>query len=319
MNYQIEKTDNSLNSIKQNFDIIVEQIKNTDDTDFINETIDKVKLAREWAKIQKKTEEMYSQLLRIEIECYIRIYNLDCLHILNHTQKKVAYFFSQMTEPEIKKLIKSNSGSSAFKIFRDYTYNQDKANFYNKGKDFANSNYDKDDFIIDLEKNKETYDYKNYAQNKNAAIAAILDDYSSKNESFTVEQFTDDLIIEMGIEDSKIYGHEGFKEGIREVCRSAIRSAKTIFFKDKKTPRFVTCLSPDIETGYIRIPFENATLEQFTEMIELRKEQLEQDRKALENLIEIYDTLSESYNDLIKNKKFKKNQKVLIRDIMGAI
>jgi hypothetical protein len=116
-------------------------------------------------------------------------------------------------------------------------------------------------------------------------------------------------------EDSQIIRDEGIKKGIRELCRHYVMKGKTFFIADKRTPKFITCKSPikDAEKEWIRIPFGNATLKQFNEMILLRKNQIKQDEKALNNLIEIYNTLNKkSYNqdkiigDIIIEKKLSK-------------
>lgn len=309
MNYQIEKTDNSLNSIKQNFSLIIEQIKNCDDTKFINETIDKVKLAREFAKIQKKTEEIYADLLRIEVECFRRIHQLKCVNVLHNSKRKMAEFYGQMTEIEIEKLLKEKSGHSAYKIFRDYTYDYDMAGWRNRGISLARNDIsrDEEDFINNnLDENELKYRIKNIAKHKENALAFLLDHYASSGEPFTIEEMADNLLTDV-VEEIDFDIMSEMKRGIREVCRGAVSSAKTLFYKDKKTPRFVTCVSK-FKSGddeWIRIPFENATLSQFAEMIELRKVQLEQDKKALDNLIEIYELLK---NDSEKIKSFKENK-----------
>ncbi len=300
MSYQIEKTNDQLSKMKENFDLIIAEIKSTEDVNFISETIDKVKLAREWAKLQKKTEDMYSDLLRIEIECFKRIYQLNCINVLHPNKRKLAQFFGEMTVSEIEKLLKEKYGCSAYKIFRDYTYDYDMARWKNRGVSLAKNDISRneEDFINEnIDDNSIKYNLKKIAKYKENALSFIVDHYASNGEPFTIEEMADNLLLEVADEVDFDITKE-MKRGIREVCRGAVMSAKTLFFKDTKMPRFVTCSLKMNRSGneWIRIPFENATLSQFSEMIELRKEQIKQDQNALDNLIEIY-------NHVLNNSK----------------
>lgn len=314
MNYQIEKTDNSLSNIKKNFVKIISEIKNTDNADFLKETIDKTKLAREWAKLQKKTEEMYEDLLIIEIECFRRIYQLKCLRVLHANKRKMAEFYGTMSESEIEILLKEKKGCSAYKIFRDYAYDYSMAGWRNRGISLARNDIsdNEEDFINNnLEENEIKHRIKNIAKHKENALSFLLDHYASNGEPFTIGEMADNLLLEATEEIDFDFSAE-MKRGIREVCRGAVMSAKTLFFKDKKMPRFVTCVSKFKHGNdeWIRIPFENATLPQFKEMIDLRKEQLRQDQEALNNLIQIYDEIEKEF----KSKKLCKDS--LIKSIL---
>lgn len=322
MNYQIERTDNSFNAIKQNFNLIIEEIKKTEDINFINETIDKVKLAKEWAKIQKKTEEMYGDLIRIEIECYRRIVQLDCINVLPSNKRSVAEFYANMTEGEIENLINTKPGCSAIKIYRDYGKDYSAAGWRNIGISLGRNDIPENekDFIEEIiDEDTIKHRIKEIAQYKENAVAFLLDHYASEGKPFTIEEMADNLLSDV-IEEIDYVHQKEMKRGIREVCREAVSSAKTLFFKDIKMPRFVTCTSKFKHNNpieWIRIPFENAHLSQFQEMIDLRKVQLEQDTKALENLIRIYELLNESYNTLVNTGKLKVTQKILIKDILA--
>lgn len=313
MNYQIEKTDNSLSSIKKNFVKIISEIKNTDNADFLKETMDKTKLAREWAKIQKKTEEMYEDLLRIEIECFRRIYQLKCFDVILKSERAICRFFGEKTDSEIEKIISENKGNSASKIYRDLYYIEKMKESRQVGKSLALNE------MSELYKNIEDFDtvkaIKKISQKQENVLSFLLDHYASKGEGFTIEEFADNLLLKNDTLEKDLTDelNQEVKRGIREVCRSAISSAKTIFLKDKKTPRFITCTAKtDRKNGieWIRIPFENATLPQFMEMIELRKEQLRQDQEALNNLMQIYDEIEKEF----KSKKLSKDS--LIKSIL---
>ena len=65
--------DKNIESFKINLNKIINQIREAENKDVIDDVLKKVKLAREWIKIQNKIEELYSDILRIEIEYFKKI------------------------------------------------------------------------------------------------------------------------------------------------------------------------------------------------------------------------------------------------------
>lgn len=309
---QIVKRENGikLDEIKNKIDEIILSIRNTDSKYFIKISLERMAMAREFAKIQKKTEELYESLLRIEIECFKKIIELDILDVLNNMKRTPAKWWAKKTDEEINCLIEKYRGMSSLKIYRQANSDHKFLEGKRLGESIAQHRQDE----YNREHNEHLYKYtseyidegstpekliKAYNTDLFTAIAVLLDDYATKGESFTVAEMADDILLNyFSHRTNKVHGSfdEGLKKGIRELCRKSIMKGKTFFIVDKKTPKFVTCHSPDLkgsETGWMRIPFENATLKQFDEMISLRKVQLEQDKKALENLIEIYSLINE--------------------------
>lgn len=299
--------ENGLEVIKNNVNQILTEIKNSNDVSFIKNVQDKIKLAREWAKIQKSAEEIYTDLLKIEIECFKKIVELDCLKILNANIRPVAIFFSEKTKSEISDLIKNNSGKSAFVIYKDFTRQQIFDNHKNIGKHI----FERNESITFENLPEEKNIIKEYALNVSTGIAMILDDFASSNQCFSIEEMADHLLLEYHGKDKKYIEESGMIQGVREMCRKAVSSAKTFILSDLKIPRFITCIDRTESTlKWLRIPTENANLIQFKDMIDLRKEQLKQDEKNLENLITIFTELKE-----IQETKFK-NKTVQIKELL---
>lgn len=298
--------ENNLDTIKTNVNQIILEIKNSKDSDFLKTVQDKIKLAREWAKIQKSAEDIYIDLLKIEIECFKKIVELDCLKVLNPNIRPVAIFFSEKTKFEINDLIKNNSGKSAFLIYKDFTKKEYLENYKNIGARIAENK----DSITFENADEEKKIIKEYALNVSAGISMVLDDFASGGESFTIEQMADQILLDFG-NDKKYIEESGMVQGIREMCRKAVSSAKTFILSDLKIPKFITCIDrTDSSLKWVRIPTENANLNQFQDMIDLRKEQLKQDEKNLKNLIIIFSELKQ-----IQNKKFK-NKTVQIKELL---
>lgn len=247
--------------------------------DVVTEARNRIKLAREWAKIQKVAAEVSRDLLAIEAECLRRICQLGALDVLKPHERRAAEFFGAMSDAELAAVVEEfGNASTAVGVFRaseratQDRFKRDRGRRIGQGRE-----YDEPDENFDAS-------VKYYNVRVRAALASIVDEYAA-HDSFTVGQMADDLLTDIGWDPLDV--DPAVRDGISEVCRAAVRKAPPSVVDGFTTPRFVTCYEPE-SGSFIRIPFNNARIEQLEQMLTIRREQLEQDRAALTRLESIH-------------------------------
>jgi hypothetical protein len=281
---------------------ITKSIREAGDPDTIKAQKDKVRMAREWAKIHKIAKEVHADLIRIEIECLRRIGQIDGgLDVLTAAEKAAAKFFASLSESDLEQVIRDfGDRATATGVYRAHVsaseanYMRDLGRKIAKGERPWNGLSDDEKF----DEAAERFRYDDIG-----ALAQLVDSYAAQGETLWIEDIADQLIEQLDSEGIEVKGR-ALREGVREVCRKAVRSGKSITIAGTKAPRFVTCSyeefdrtalrggKPDITAAFMRIPFESATLPQLDEMVELRRRQLEEDRAALEGLEKVRDHIS---------------------------
>lgn len=257
----------------------IRQIKEEINANLVKDVIDKIYLARQWAKLRNEIEKSRADLLRLEIECFVRLFDLNATNLIRGKYELCRFFNSH--KHGIESLLKEfPECATAQQIYNSYLRKETKA----EGSKFAlgNSPAAKNDFnqlvasaAIDFHSEKKAMNF-------------LLDKYASDNEQFTIAKMADEFIAMTS--DEPITITEAFTQGIREVCRNIVNTGNWDEMGAKKVPRFVTCLSNDGKT-IVRIPFENAKLFQLKEMITIRAEKLRQFQIAMDNLGKIYGEL----------------------------
>lgn len=121
-------------------------------------------------------------------------------------------------------------------------------------------------------------------------IDEVLIDYSHKGEPFSIGDMVSKLqetsyIMDRGHEDPEL------KNLLREACLDAVRKSRKVQISGMTLPRFVTFYT---ESGWMRVPVENATIDQLIEMRSLRERQLTEDKEALKRLTEVISVVGDS-------------------------
>lgn len=251
-------------------------ITQTGDVDVVVETRDRVRLAREWARIHGLVQEVHHDLLRLDIECLRRVAQLGGIKELPPSYRLAATFFGSLNDAEIDALLAEHGGrSTALGIYLAIERARREEGWRRDGRRFATGAYAGDGNGPDDASMREMH-----RTTVKAALEVLLEDFSSQ--SFSIAEIADEVLAATGIDSA---GDEGLRKGVSEVCRDAVRRAPALFVGSLRAPRFVTCLRDDSSTiRYLRVPFETATLPQLDQMIALRREQLEQDAAALAHL-----------------------------------
>lgn len=276
----------AMNDVSINTDKIIIEINNYFTEEDIKEIINKVKKTRELAKVLEKLNEVRFDLFRIEIAAVIKASELD-IKINGITKEESKIFQSIGNRPEEYQKLYGEVWTTSQVVWahrRKVKIGEAK----DKGRSFYKQNVAKNE-------NHESFYYS-----LQDAMKTIIETASSKDKPFS----TNDLYIELikaAKKENPDTDIEAYSEGVKEICRNAMKAEKILTIGEKKAPAFVTTKT---ESGdYIRVPFRLSNIDQLESMIEIREEQLKQDQAALDNLIKIKEDLESLTND--KKKKIE--------------
>ena len=276
---------------------LVNYIKNNLDEKEIHDYHKKVKATREYLKMMHEIEGMRVNLLEVEIACIIRIYELK--GNIKGVPNKILSFYGENPDMPIEYYTdKFPWCVTAHQIYNAFHLDEKKSKSHDYGMESGQG-------VTDESTDMPTEEIRRNAIHQyfdiDSAMNYLINHLSDSEEAFTINNMMEEL------QDIP----EEYKEGVKEICRKALRSSKIDTIGDKKAPRFVTYMDKNIMDQWLRIPFENATLKQLNQMVILREEQLSQDQKAYNNLQSIYEELTEMTTEETKDKT--------IKDILNSI
>lgn len=275
-------------------------IRGASTADQIGDASKRIKVAKEWVRVQGISAEMRSDLLRLEIACLQRAVALSALGVLPVATRPAAKKFATMNDSEIDDLISRYSSlSSPAGIIRRYLEDQEEAEGAAKGaRDASDPSGWSDEEIDDVEHQviREVNRQLISRNRLDESIAHVLDNAVGLEVGTTLEEITDEVILMLPPEASDLIARDrGFRRGVSEVCRDAIRKSPTYWIKDRfggslKLPAFVT-----VQRGskFFRKPFQSASLGDLKIMLQLREDQLREDAAAIARLQDAVSSLSE--------------------------
>lgn len=250
------------------------------------EAFDRVRLAKEWAKIRKVAREVRMDLLRLELALLRKVGQLRVLTAVPTTQRPVAEFFASKTDAQINELLAQfgEGATSPLMVYRRATAEEDHSAARRRvtSGEYAESEH----YVAD-----ETREWavKEYAGDLKAGLAAVLEHYYEEdNEGFSIIGLAEQVCDSVGLDQrSAIWGT---REGLLEVCRKAVRDAPSVAVNGTEVPRFITCLdrTSPIPDKWIRVPFHVATLDQLRDMVDLRRQQAATAKAVAENLVALW-------------------------------
>ena len=252
----------------------------------IKETMDKVKKARELAKVLEKLNEVRLDLFRIEIAAVIRASELD-INIKGVTKEESKMFQSIGNRPEEYQSLYGEVWTTSQVVWA-YRRKVKIGEAKDRGRSFYKEQAAKNE-------NHESFYYS-----LQDAMRIIIETASTQDKPFSTDDLYKSLIKSVKHENPET-DIEAYSEGVKEICRNAMRSEKILTIGEKKAPAFVTVKTDSGD--YIRVPFRLSNIDQLESMIEIREEQLKQNQAALNNLIKIKEDLESLTND--KKKKIE--------------
>lgn len=286
MNMAMEAKSTNLEYLNNNFEEYVKNIKslsiyieNYGNTSEASDAHQQARLFRELGKFRKVAHEVAMEAFRLECIALRRLGQLgqEALKILGTTDKDSAHKFAKMSSEDFEffltNLTKIVTPATAFKQYQKME--QDKQDFED-GVSIGRGNV----------RRPSSYDEKNEQELMEAA-AIVLNNITS--EEFTIASAAQAL------------GERIQRQYDDEVDRVALKTAiRVALFNDEsghgnpdapellnRCPELVTYF--ESEVGWVRIPRERASVEQFKFMVEYRERQAEAMLSAAKELRVIFD------------------------------
>lgn len=244
----------------------------------------RIEAARAWAKVHKKTKQVRLDLLRLEVLALVRIVELGAADTLGR-DRNAAEWLANLSDAEREQFIRDSgegvttAAGMVRTIQRIESLERDLRHYRSAGQHFAHTPDPgewTDEQVIRAR--------QGYVMDIAAALANTVEQYAPDGEPFTIDEMADAIVADAAIEQRHV-SDSAFMEGVREVCRKAIRSAPPLSVGGLPIPSTITALTP--EEQYVRIPAANATVGHLDQMVEIRREQLAQDQAALARLEEV--------------------------------
>lgn len=246
----------------------------------LRETRARIEALRAWAKIHKQISAIRIDLLHAEVAALVRIVRLGGVDDLPTPDQKAAEYLAGLDDDARAALILQSAAqvTTAAGLVRTLWLAEDRErnrrDLTAKGRQHATQPQPLSDEAIK--------DADNRITDVAATLKRLLDEYTVVGQPFTVPALAAEIMARAGLTSGL---DDALAEGVREVCRTAIRSAPSMHVNGTEIPRLVTTRLPD--GSYVRVPVENATLAHFDDMCSLRREQLAQDAAALARLDEV--------------------------------
>ena len=259
---------------------VIKNINESYDESEIKKTIDRVKAARKIAEAIERLNEMRLDLFRIELAAVIRAGQIG-IKVKGVSEEETKMFVSIGNNPEKYQELHGEVWTISQVVWarrRETKIGEARK----RGGDYYKQGVSRSD----------SHEACYYSIQD--AMRTIIETASQNQEPFT----TNDLycaLVDSAKQSDPETEIEAYKDGVKEICRNAMLSEKITTIGDRKAPAFVTVRTT--AGDYIRVPFRYANIEQIESMIEIREDQIRQDKLALDRLVKIKDDLKAMTND----------------------
>lgn len=240
----------------------------------------KVAMAKAWAKAHGKAKELRLQLLHAEVECLVRVWELDGSNLLDNSSRRAAKWWAGKTPAARHALIEASGNSTTAEGLANKLRAEEEEKKRDERDERWGRNYAQGQRVhMGNHEGKELppeSDWRTPMQ----ILGSMLDRFTDAGEPFTVADVADELIATARLGDDE--ADDAFRNGVRSVVKHAIRSAATGDFDGTAIPKLLTITSPT--GGWIRIPTLSATVQDARDALAIRHEQLEANRVAVEKI-----------------------------------
>lgn len=257
----------------------------------------RVHSAKAWAKAHQQIKQYRLDLLILEVEALVRTFELGGGDLLAKADRDAAEFLAAMTPAERAAMIaESGQCTTARGVVRVHLEGREAKARYAAGKEWRPGSATKPEPWDGTDR------LASYSEVR-AALEDVLTDYTHGEAPFTVAQVADELLGDLGLDGTE----EPFIEGVREMCRSALRNQRSrgTDYKQMPLPRFNGVRLPravTVRTGadegddageWVRIPVLRARLSHMREMSRARWDQIVHDQRAAESLDQLIADMAE--------------------------
>lgn len=273
-------------SFLSSLDRVIAAVKDAD-LDTAVSVDNRMKVAREMAKLEENAEELLGELLWLEALVLRRIGQLDA-KALPSMKRSAARHFATLDEAELAKLIHDFPANTANACFRAWRHAEECKAWHTRGRRADVDRHIPDsryivsenryvgatpDQYIDHEGRSRSLDVRQ-------AVAIILDEYAEAGEGVTVSSVTDAFVAEHLAGADNVEA-SAMRLGVAEALRKAFAPTPTA--SPYRAPEWITAY--DNKTGqWLRIPSALAKVSDAKRMIAYRRAQLADMTKAVDRL-----------------------------------
>lgn len=242
----------------------------------------RIEAIKAWAKVHGRTKDLRLDLLRLEVEALVRLAELDGLDGLSSMERRAATYLAGLTEAERDELIGrrgtfTTASGMCSAMWREEELERSARMSRVRGRHFA----ERPEAPTDVYDEAAIESARAYVHGVSAVLGNVLSTYTSTGGPFTIADVAEQ-IVEEAANGAVASDDPALMDGIREVVREAIRKGPVGSLDGTVIPRLITARLDD--GSFVRVPVENATMAHLDDMITLRREQLAQDRAALDRL-----------------------------------
>lgn len=248
----------------------------------------KVAMAKAWAKAHGKAKELRLAFLHAEVECLVRVWELDGSELLDANSRTAAEWWASKTPEARHSLIEAGCNSTtatglARRLRMEERMEERRSRYDSWGHNYAQGrrdHMDNYDYNYDHDHEGRELTPESDWRTPMEILGAMLDELTDAGEPFTIADVADELIATARLGDDD--ADDAFRNGVRNVVKHAIRSAAVGDFDGTAIPKLLTVTSPT--GGWIRIPTLSATVQDARDALAIRQEQLEANRVAVEKI-----------------------------------
>lgn len=289
MTTALESTNSDVATARSSIRHALAYIEGITSPDQASEAHDRVKLAKQWAKIRKISAEIARDLVALEIACLRKIVEVGGTSDLPNMIQGVAKWWAEQPAASIPSLLDQYGHDTvSAKTVRDRClWDLD----HRGSREYVASGgqaQDQEFFEADM-RDAGLAASRTYK----TALADLVQEFvdNSDDEGFDIAEIAEDLMKRIGLDlhdDSVSWGE---RIGTFELCRKAVLEAPSIMIGKSKAPAFITCFNRanGVANGdFIRVPFRQANLWQLADMVELRRRQAADAQRAADRLVELH-------------------------------
>lgn len=249
------------------------------DADALADAATRARTAKKLIDAAGAARALAAAALRLEATCLRRLVEIGEARRLQGETHTVALWLAELTDAEFEDVIAS--GCTLIGARRRYVKERE-AERARWQRTYNDAN--------DVMPEPQSWNY--YDKDEVAKAASVLLDAFDDGQSFTVAQFVDNLREQLGLHDDDSL----VDEGLREAARQAMRVAS---YREEKCgrvagmPSFLTF--QDDAMGWLRIPWQRATVEHLRWFVAYRQQQAAEMAAAAERLAEVLDVIERAH------------------------
>jgi hypothetical protein len=234
------------------------------------DTMQKARLVREWVKISNAAKQIGIEAVRLHFTALRRLAQLNaCDQIASPQERSAARWLADMTDSDFATLLdeKVTDKSSPTAIYREMRAGQQTEIKVSYGRELARGSG------VDYSRAELAY-----------AASQVLNSAMASGQT-TVSKLTENLVQNLELAGDSGVADSAIREGVENIVREAIR------IESRTTDGRVSVIVFKTKEGWLRIPWNAATLEQLKWMADFRMRQAQELTQAAEELASLTATM----------------------------